>query len=51
MPWSDRFGSAYLAIANPQNTMLTMPENPKASAIKKDTHGMMTVTETSICSV
>jgi len=29
-PLSDRFGKAYLAIAKPQNTMLTMPEYPKA---------------------
>lgn len=33
-PFSDRLGKAYLAIANPQNTILTIPEYPKAYAIR-----------------
>lgn len=33
-PLSDRLGKAYLAIAKPQNTILTIPEYPKAYAIK-----------------
>lgn len=30
LPLSDKFGRAYLAINIPQNTRLTIPENPRA---------------------
>lgn len=34
-----KFGTAYLAIEIPQNIILTIPENSRASAIRYETQG------------
>jgi hypothetical protein len=49
-PSFDKLGKAYLAIAIPQNIILTIPDNLRWNATKYEAHGTVTVTIVSILS-